>query len=96
MQSYNKCCAPAQFSYVVKRYRPARILHKSTAGRYRPVSYPDGPISARYRFMQNAYWAYITLSTVVYPKSLDTILLTILVTIKALMGLVGRLSLSVG
>ena len=27
------------------------ILHKSTAGRYRPVSYPDGPITARYRFM---------------------------------------------
>ena len=30
---------------------PANILHKSTAGRYRPVSYPDGPITARYRFM---------------------------------------------
>ena len=29
----------------------ASILHKSTAGRYRPVSYPDGPITARYRFM---------------------------------------------
>ena len=30
---------------------PASILHKSTAGRNRPVSYPDGPITARYRFM---------------------------------------------
>ena len=30
---------------------PASILHKSIAGRYRPVSYPDGPITARYRFM---------------------------------------------
>ena len=29
---------------------PAIILHKSTAGRYRPVSYPDGPITAHYRF----------------------------------------------
>ena len=31
------------------------ILHKSIAGRYRPVSYPDrvadGSITARYRFM---------------------------------------------
>ena len=32
------------------------ILYKSTAGRYRPVSYPDGPISARYRFIKNADW----------------------------------------
>ena len=30
---------------------PASFLYKSTAGRYRPVSYPDGPITARYRFM---------------------------------------------
>ena len=35
---------------------PASILYKSTAGRYRPVSYPDGPITARYRFIKNAYW----------------------------------------
>ena len=34
---------------------PASILYKSTAGRYRPVSYPDGPITARYRFIKNAY-----------------------------------------
>ena len=31
--------------------KPASILHKSIAGHYRPVSYPDGPIMARYRFM---------------------------------------------
>ena len=35
---------------------PASILYKSTAGRYRSVSYPDGPITARYRLIKNAYW----------------------------------------
>ena len=35
---------------------PASILYKSIADRYRPVSYPDGPITARYRFIKNAYW----------------------------------------
>ena len=35
---------------------PASILYKSIAGRYRPVSYPDGPITARYKFIKNAYW----------------------------------------
>ena len=30
---------------------PVSILYESIAGRYRPVSYPDGPITARYRFM---------------------------------------------
>ena len=35
----------------------ASILYKSIAGRYRPVSYPDGPITTRYRFIKNAYWA---------------------------------------
>ena len=29
---------------------PASILHKSTSDRHRPVSYPDGPMTARYRF----------------------------------------------
>ena len=39
-----------------EQYRvfPASILYKSIAGRYRPVSYPDGPITARYRFIKNA------------------------------------------
>ena len=26
------------------------------AGRYRPVSYPDGPITVRYRFIKNGSW----------------------------------------
>ena len=42
----------------VLEHNPASILYKSIAGRYRPVSYPDGPITARYRFMSNAYWEY--------------------------------------
>ena len=37
---------------------PVSILHKSIAGRYRPVRVADGPITARYRFMQNASWDY--------------------------------------
>ena len=38
---------------------PASILYKSTAGRFRTVSYPDGPITARYRLIKNAYWEMI-------------------------------------
>ena len=40
--------------------RPAQasILYKSIAGRYRPVIYPDGPITTRYRFIKNAYWDF--------------------------------------
>ena len=34
---------------------PTSILYWSTAGRYRPVSYTDGPITARCRFIKNAY-----------------------------------------
>ena len=34
---------------------PASILYKSIADRYRPVSYPDGPITARYKFIKTAY-----------------------------------------
>ena len=34
---------------------PASSLYKSIAGRYRPVSYPDGPRTARYRFIKNPY-----------------------------------------
>ena len=37
-------------------YFPDSILSKSTAGRYRPVSYSDGPITARCRCRKNAYW----------------------------------------
>ena len=35
---------------------PVSILYKSIAGRYRPVSYPDGPITARYRLIKTASW----------------------------------------
>ena len=35
---------------------PASILYKSIAVCYRPVSYPHGPITARCRFIKNAYW----------------------------------------
>ena len=38
------------------RTGPVSILYKSRAGSYRPVSYPDGPITARYRFIKNAVW----------------------------------------
>ena len=31
---------------------PASILHKSTVGHYRPVSYPDGPITVRCGFIK--------------------------------------------
>ena len=34
---------------------PGSILYNSIAGRNRPVSYPDVPITARYRFIKNAY-----------------------------------------
>ena len=35
---------------------PVSILHKSIAGRYRPVREADGPITARCRFINNASW----------------------------------------
>ena len=35
---------------------PASILHKSIAGRYRPVRVADGPITDRCRFIKNASW----------------------------------------
>ena len=45
-----KCC---QFLYSNTNFSniPCSILHKSIASRYRPVSYPDGQITARYRFL---------------------------------------------
>ena len=33
---------------------PVSSLHKSIAGRYRPVRVADGPITARHRFIKNA------------------------------------------
>ena len=32
------------------------MLYQSIADRYRPVSYLDGPITARYRFIKTTYW----------------------------------------
>ena len=51
--------ADAHFAskYDISYNHPASILYKSIADRYRPVSYPDGPITARYTFIKNAYWA---------------------------------------
>ena len=40
----------------LRRGNPVSILFKSIAGRYRPVSYPDGPITTRYGFIKNANW----------------------------------------
>ena len=37
---------------------PSQLLYKSIAGRYRPVRVADGPITARYRFIKNVYWAF--------------------------------------
>ena len=45
------------FLYLFLYYtNPASILYKSIAGSYRPVRVADGPITARYRFIKNAYW----------------------------------------
>ena len=35
---------------------PVSILYKSIEGRYQPVRVADGPITARYRFIKNAFW----------------------------------------
>ena len=40
--------------FLVCGHSPVSILHKSIAGRYRPVRVADGPITARYRFIKNA------------------------------------------
>ena len=38
---------------------PVTILHKSIAGRYRPVRVADGPITACCRFIKNASWVRV-------------------------------------
>ena len=47
---FKNCQCYFMFSIILNRVGPASILRKSTSGRYRPVSYPDGPMTARYRF----------------------------------------------
>ena len=59
--SYKIACLPREDS------TPASILYKSIAGRYRPVIYPDGPITARYRFIKNAYWDIVWAVTTQAP-----------------------------
>ena len=53
-----KIVFPRNVSYWSSLPSPASILYKSIAGRYRPVSYPDAPITARYRFIKYAYWVF--------------------------------------
>ena len=47
--------------FIEMKNHPVSILYKSIASRYRPVSYPDGPITARCRFIKNASWAFTTI-----------------------------------
>ena len=58
--SWNKTIKHVLASFLKKdlgsKFIPASILYKSTADRYQPVSYPDGPITARCRFIKNASW----------------------------------------
>ena len=58
-------------SYIVSLHLPASILFKSVAVRYRPVDYPDSPITARYRFIKNAYWARGSLGTFLSRTSMS-------------------------
>ena len=50
-------CPSKQFFFQNRKYTswvPVSILHKSIAGRYRPVRVADGPIMARCIFIKNA------------------------------------------
>ena len=50
------------YSFVyVSIVSPVSILHKSIAGRYRPVRVAEGPITARCRFIKNASWVILIL-----------------------------------
>ena len=53
--------AAHSFCYVGPTWHPVSILHKCTAGRYRPVRVADGPIIACCRFIKNASWALLCL-----------------------------------
>ena len=50
MSGYNKTWYSVNERWTGRGSIPASILRKSTSGRHRPVSYPDGPMTARYRF----------------------------------------------
>ena len=45
------------------------ILHKSIAGRYRPVRVADGPITARCRFIKNASRDMFNTSLILFMTS---------------------------
>ena len=72
----------------------ASILHKSIAGRHRPVSYPDGPISARYRFIRMltgwllAAGSFYVLSCSLFSSCVWWILSSIVITLLDKSGLV--------
>ena len=52
IQHLYPCSRIRAFAFQIKSLDiPVSILHKSIAGRYRPVRLADGPITARYRFM---------------------------------------------
>ena len=55
-------CIPQGVGFAGWTTNPASILHKSIAGRYRPVRVADGPITARCRFIKNASWEGAILS----------------------------------
>ena len=42
--------------HIIWSWNPVSILYKSIVGQCRSVSYPDRPITARYRFIKNAIW----------------------------------------
>ena len=48
---------------------PVSILHKSIAGRYRPVRVADGPITARCRFITNTSWNVMLWYIHIYSSS---------------------------
>ena len=54
----------SQTDNILRFYFLASILYKSIVGRYRPVRYPDGPITVRYRFTKNAYWVTLQMNRV--------------------------------
>ena len=62
---------------------PVSILHKSIAGRYRPVRVADGPITSRYKFIKNAslYCDIITIATIAKSTIALVLLLQVLIAI---------------
>ena len=51
----------------------SKHFYKSIVARYWPVSYPDGLITALYKFIKNAYWeaiAYTTHHTIIFTLNI--------------------------